>query len=52
MAAQVDKVKAFLALDDALPAPAAIREANAQMGLRNVGTLPEQVAALLAALGV
>jgi hypothetical protein len=50
--AQVDQIKAALTMDPAMAMPAAIKEANAQMGLDDQGTLPEQVAKLMAALGI
>ena len=52
LAAQVGQIKEFLQLDAAMTAPVALREANAQMGLPCEGTLPEQAAALIAALGI
>ena len=45
-------VKAQLALDDALPMKTAIRQANELMGLPNEGSAPDQVQALLEAVGV
>ena len=50
--AQVDQIKGLLQIAPSVPIPAAIREANAQMGLPTKGTLPEQAAALMAALGI
>ena len=44
-------VKAQLALDDALPMETAIRQANELMGLPNEGSAPDQVQALLEAVG-
>ncbi len=52
LAAQVGQIKAALTLDPAMPLPAAIKEANSQMGLPNEGTLPDQATALMAALGL
>ena len=45
------QVKEALQLDPTLHVPAAIREANRQIGFPNEGTLPVQTDALMEALG-
>ena len=52
MSPQVARVKEALQLEPTLHIPAAIREANRQMGLPNEGTLPAQMDALMEALGI
>ena len=52
LTAQVDKIKEELEMEPTMKMPSAIRAANAQMGLPDEGTWPQQAAALIAALGV
>ena len=51
LAEKVGRIKAALMLHDGLAMPLAIKQANEMMGLPQVGTLPAQADALLAALG-
>ena len=52
LAEKVGKIKQALLLDESLPMPVAIKQANENMGLPATGTLPTQADALLVALGV
>ena len=49
---RVGRIRSALALDVAISLPEAVRQANAQMGVESEGSLPDQVARLIAALGL
>ena len=49
---QAARIRAELELDATLTTGAIIRTANEEMGLPATGTLPAQVAALYAAIGI
>ena len=48
----VEQIKSALTIDAATPMPAAIKQANEMMGLAGTGPMPQQAAALMAALGL
>ena len=52
MADKLKSIRQELVIDAALPMAAAIKQANDTMGLPSQGPLPQQVAALVAALGI
>ena len=52
LAEKVERIKAELGLDDSLKMAAAVKKANEAMGLEAVGTMADQVSALLEQLGV
>ena len=52
LADKIDLIRTELVIDAGLPMPAAIAEANEQMGLENLGSLAEQVDQLLSVMGL
>ena len=52
MKQRVDAIKEALSVEAGLPLPAAIKAANALMGIDGAGPLPEQVRRLVDELGL